>query len=170
VGDRDGLDVTLKLAAAARVRSCAMGQATLALRNLLIKAAIFVVLAAALAWAVGGTLFGSHRVNFPAVDWDGREWAVQVIGNGQRPDRVRWRLLSRRGEEPWIVHPVSETGVWRDLIGPVADKDGLRLAVASEASAGKNWQMVTFSRADAAPIVTALPAEPTNRALPTAGN
>jgi hypothetical protein len=30
--------------------------------------------------------------------------------------------------------------------------------------------MVTFSRADAAPIVTALPAEPTNRALPTAGN
>jgi len=75
-----------------------MGQATLALRNLLIKAAIFVVLAAALAWAVGGTLFGSHRVNFPAVDWDGREWAVQVIGNGQRPDRVRWRLLSRQGE------------------------------------------------------------------------
>ena len=96
-----------------------MGQATLALRNLLIKAAIFVVLAAALAWAVGGTLFGSHRVNFPAVDWDGREWAVQVIGNGQRPDRVRWRLLSRQGEEPWAVHPVSETGVWRDLIGPV---------------------------------------------------
>jgi hypothetical protein len=69
VGDRDGLDVTLNRAAAARVRSCAMGQATLALRNLLIKAAIFVVLAAALAWAVGGTLFGSHRVNFPAVDW-----------------------------------------------------------------------------------------------------
>lgn len=147
-----------------------MGQATLALRNLLIRVAIFVVLAALLAWAVGGTLFGSHRVNFPAVDWDGREWAVQVIGNGQRPDRVRWRLLSRQGEAPWVVHPVSETGVWRDLIGPVADKDGLRLAVASEASAGKSWQMVTFLRADAAPIVTALPNEPVNRALPASGN
>ena len=35
-----------------------MGQATLALRNLLIKVGIFVLLASALAWAVGGTLFG----------------------------------------------------------------------------------------------------------------
>lgn len=143
-----------------------MGQATLALRNLLIKAAIFVVLAALLAWAVGGTLFGSHRVNFPPVDWNGREWCVQVIGNGQRPDRVRWRLLSRAGEDPWVVHPVSDTGVWRDLIGPVADAGGLRLAVATEASAGKTWQLVTFTTASPAPVLTPLPSEPSNRSLP----
>jgi len=147
-----------------------MGQATLALRNLLIKVGIFVALAAVLAWAVGGVLFGSHRVNMPAVDWDGREWSVQVIGNGQRPDRVRWRLLSRQGEQPWRVHPVSETAQWRDLIGPVADADGLRIAVAAESPSGKRWQMIQFMHADTAPVITALATEPTNRTLPVAGN
>ena len=144
-----------------------MGQATLALRNLLVKVAVFVLLASALAWAVGGTLFGSHRVDFPAVDWDGREWAVQVIGNGRQPDRVRWRLLWRHGEEPWVVHPVSESGQWRDLIGPIADADGLRLAVATEGQGGKAWQMIRFSNATAAPTSTPLAGEPTDRRLPT---
>ncbi|MEI6273667.1 MAG: hypothetical protein WCQ03_09375, partial [Phycisphaerae bacterium] len=95
-----------------------MGQATLAFRNLLVRAAIFVVLAAILAWFVGGTLFGKHRVNFPALTWDGREWAAQVIGNGTRPDEVQWRLLSKSGEDPWHVMPISETGQWRQLVGP----------------------------------------------------
>ena len=143
-----------------------MGQATLAVRDFLIRVAIFVVLAALLAWAVGGTLFGSHRVNFPAIDWDGREWAVQVIGNGRQPDRVRWRLLWKRGEDPWTIHPVSETAQWRDLIGPVADADGLRVAVATEGQAGKNWMIIRFSKADAAPTVGTLPTEPTDRRLP----
>ena len=145
-----------------------MGQATLALRNLLIRAAVFVLLASALAWAVGGTLFGSHRVDFPAVDWDGREWAVQVIGNGRQPDRVRWRLLWRHGEDPWGVHPVSESGQWRDLVGPIVDAEGLRLAVATEGQAGKTWQLIQFSKADAAPVSTPLPAEPSDRRLPVA--
>jgi len=143
-----------------------MGQATLAVRDFLIRVAIFVVLAALLAWAVGGTLFGSHRVNFPAVDWDGREWAVQVIGNGRQPDRVRWRLISRRGEDPWTVHPVSETGQWRDLVGPVADAGGLRMAVASEGPGGKTWQLIRFQKADAAPVVSTLATEPLDRRLP----
>ena len=145
-----------------------MGQATLAVRDFLIRAAIFVVLAALLAWAVGGTLFGSHRVNFPAIDWDGREWAVQVVGNGRQPDRVRWQLVWRKGEEPWTVHPVSEAGQWRDLVGPVADADGLRLAVAAEGTGGTRWQMIRFSRADAAPIVGTLDQEPVDRRLPVA--
>lgn len=145
-----------------------MGQATLALRNLLIRAAIFVLLASALAWAVGGTLFGSHRVDFPAIDWDGREWSVQVIGNGRQPDRVRWRLLWRHGEDPWVVHPVSDGAQWRDLVGPIADADGLRLAVATEGQSGKTWQLVRFSKADAAPACTPLAAEPTDRRLPVA--
>ena len=143
-----------------------MGQAALAFRNLLIKAAIFVAMAALLAWAVGGTLFGSHRVNFPAVDWGGREWAAQVIGNGRQPDRVRWRLVSRAGEEPWMVHPVSESGPWRDMIGPVSDASGLRLAVATEQAGGKSWQLITFTSAATPPTVTPLPTEPTDRRLP----
>ncbi len=147
-----------------------MGQATLALRNLLIKVSIFVLLAASLAWAVGGTLFGSHRVNFPAVDWDGREWAAQVIGNGTRPDRVRWRLLSRQGEQPWTVHPVSESGAWRDLLGPIADSNELRLAVATESTAGRSWKLITFSRATEAPTVTPLSGEPSNRMLVSGDN
>jgi len=143
-----------------------MGQATLALRNLLIKAAIFVALAAALAWAVGGTLFGSHRVHLPAVDWDGREWCVQVTGNGQRPDRVRWHLLSRTGEDPWQRHAVSDQHVWRDLVGPVADGQGLRMAAAAEDSAGKRWMLVRFTDAAEPPVVTPLPAAPADRNLP----
>ncbi|NBX25796.1 MAG: hypothetical protein EBQ99_07070 [Planctomycetes bacterium] len=144
-----------------------MGQAALAFRNLLIKAAVFVAMAALLAWAVGGTLFGSHRVNFPAVDWGGREWAAQVIGNGRQPDRVRWCLVSRAGEGPWQVHPSSDGGPWRDMIGPVADANGLRLAVATEQGGGKSWQLLTFSTADAAPAITPLAQEPADRRLPT---
>jgi hypothetical protein len=143
-----------------------MGQAALAFRNFLVKVAIFVALAALLAWAVGGTLFGSHRVNFPAVDWGGREWAAQVIGNGRQPDRVRWCLVSRVGEEPWQVHPVSDAGPWRDMIGPVADASGLRVAVATEQAGGKSWQLVVFSNASGAPTLTPLPGEPTDRRLP----
>lgn len=143
-----------------------MGQATLALRNFLIRVAIFVMLAALLAWAVGGTLFGSHRVNFPAVDWDGREWAVQVVGNGRQPDRVRWLLVSRRGEDPWTVHPVAEAGQWRDLVGPVADQNGLRMAVASEGPGGKTWELVIFERGDAPPRRSPLPGAPMDRSLP----
>jgi hypothetical protein len=143
-----------------------MGQAALAFRNFLVKAAIFVALAALLAWAVGGTLFGSHRVNFPAVDWAGREWAAQVIGNGRQPDRVRWCLVTRAGEAPWQVHPVSDAGPWRDMIGPVADVHGLRMAVATEQAGGKRWQLVVFTTPDAAPSLTPLPGEPSDRRLP----
>lgn len=143
-----------------------MGQATLALRDFLIRIALFVALAAVLAWAVGGTLFGSHRVNFPAVDWDGREWSVQVVGNGRQPDRVRWFLISRRGEEPWKVHAVSEAAQWRDLVGPVADAGGLRVAVASEATGGKTWELLVFERADAEPRRTPMPEGPLDRTLP----
>jgi len=143
-----------------------MGQAALAFRNFLVKVAIFVALAALLAWAVGGTLFGSHRVNFPAVDWGGREWAAQVVGNGRQPDRVRWCLVSRAGEEPWQVHPVSEAGPWRDMVGPVADAGGLRVAVATEQAGGRSWQMVEFSAPGEAPQFTPLSGEPSDRRLP----
>ena len=134
-----------------------MGQATLAFRNLLVRAAIFVVLAAALAWFVGGTLFGKHRVNFPAISWDGREWAAQVIGNGTRPDEVRWRLLSKLGEEPWTVMPISEIGQWRTLVGPNVDDQGLWIKVAENVSPDApelKWTLIRFAKANSQPTKT----------------
>ena len=133
-----------------------MGQATLAFRNLLVRAAIFVVLAAALAWFVGGTLFGKHRVNFPAITWDGREWSAQVIGNGTRPDEVRWRLLSnsKTGEDSWTVMPISETGQWRQLDGPHIDEQGLWIKVAeniSNTTPELKWTLIRFTKANAEP-------------------
>ena len=136
-----------------------MGQATLAFRNLLVRAAIFVVLAAALAWFVGGTLFGKHRVNFPAIQWDGREWAAQVIGNGTRPDEVRWRLLSKTGEDPWTVMSMSETRQWRQLVGPSVDDQGLWIKVAeniSNTSPNLKWSLIRFAKANAEPTTTLL--------------
>ena len=134
-----------------------MGQATLAFRNLLVRAAIFVVLAAILAWFVGGTLFGKHRVNFPALTWDGREWAAQVEGNGTRADEVQWRLLSKSGEEPWNVMPISETGQWRQLVGPSVDEQGLWIKVAENASASSpelSWSLIRFAKANSEPTKT----------------
>ena len=134
-----------------------MGQATLAFRNLLVRAAIFVVLAAALAWFVGGTLFGKHRVNFPAITWDGREWSAQVIGNGSRPDEVRWRLLSKTGEDSWTVMPISETGQWRQLVGPSVDEQGLWIKVAENTSASSpelTWSLIQFTKANSEPTKT----------------
>ena len=136
-----------------------MGQATLAFRNLLVRAAIFVVLAAALAWFVGGTIFGKHRVNFPAITWDGREWSAQVIGNGSRPDEVRWQLLSnsKTGEDSWTVMPISETGQWRKLVGPNVDDQGLWIKVAENVSPDApelKWTLIRFAKSDAEPSKT----------------
>ena len=134
-----------------------MGQATLAFRNLLVRAAIFVVLAAILAWFVGGTLFGKHRVNFPSITWDGREWAAQVIGNGTRADEVQWRLLSKSGEDTWTVMPISETGQWRQLVGPSVDEQGLWIKVEENASASSpelTWSLIRFAKANSQPTKT----------------
>ena len=131
-----------------------MGQATLAFRNLLVRVAIFVVLAAILAWFFNGTIFGKHTVNFPAITWDGREWAAQVIGNGTRPDEVRWSLLSKLGEEPWTVVPISKTGQWRKLVGPNVDDQGLWIKVAENVSTDApelKWTLIRFTQSGSEP-------------------
>ena len=140
-----------------------MGQATLAFRNLLVRVAIFVVLAAILAWFFDGTIFGKHRVYFPSITWDGREWSAQVEGNGTRPDEVRWRLLSKLGEEPWTVVPISETGQWRKLVGPNVDDQGLWIKVAENVSTDApelKWTLIRFTQSGSEPSKTPVASVP----------
>ncbi len=144
-----------------------MGQATLAFRNLLVRAAIFVLLAAILAWFVGGTLFGKHRVTFPAITWDGRGWAAQVIGNGTRPEEIQWRLLWNLGDDEWTIAPISETGKWRQLVGPYVDEQGLWMKIAvhgSPTTSDLQWSLIRFAKANAQPTITPM----TSEALPSA--
>lgn len=106
-----------------------MGQLALGLRSLAVRLAVFVAMAALLAWALGGTLFPSpQRVNLSAWSFDGSQWNWRVSGSGSEPQPVTWTLVERRGgrarEERFGV-----AGAWRDVRGPRFDRDAMLLAV-----------------------------------------
>jgi len=80
-----------------------MGQITLGIRSLLIKGAVFFLLAALLAWVLGGTLFPrAERADYPAVQFAGAEWNVRLSVGGDRPGIARYQLMRRqaRSAEP----------------------------------------------------------------------
>jgi len=71
-----------------------LGQVALGLRSLLVRSAIFFVLAAALAWALGGTLFPRpERVEGPSVDFDSHRWNVRMSVGGDHPGEARFELM-----------------------------------------------------------------------------
>jgi hypothetical protein len=103
-----------------------MGQFLLGIRSLLIKSAVFVVMAALLAWALGGTLWpGAH-----VIDTVGS----RVIVGG---DAYFWRLTSRKavgedGSACWelmvlgsgVPRPAAADGrTWNEGAGPVTADD-----------------------------------------------
>ncbi|HMN94929.1 MAG TPA: hypothetical protein PKC43_00675 [Phycisphaerales bacterium] len=76
-----------------------MGQLTLGLRSLAIKALIFFVLAAVLAWILGGTLFPRpERVEGEPVLFGDRSWFVRLSVGGDAPGEARYELMMRDGE------------------------------------------------------------------------
>ncbi len=106
-----------------------MGQFALGIRSLVIKSAIFVVMAALLAWTLGGTLFPRAEIgDGPATVWHGANWKLRLSLGGDAPGIVRWSLVRQEGDkkpEPW---PLAGFGRWAEAAGPVASESTLYVA------------------------------------------
>jgi hypothetical protein len=84
-----------------------MGQLALGFRSLLIKVAIFFVMAGLLAWALGGTLFPKPTV----VDLPGAGDVHWRVSSGGDLHGLQWSLI-RDDQE-------IKTGHWQSAVGPV---------------------------------------------------
>jgi hypothetical protein len=105
-----------------------MGQFALGIRSLLVKAAIFVIMAALLAWALGGTLWPKPaRVDLSAVQMGGSAWFWRVTAENKRSanGNVTWQFMRAIGDED--PKPVNVTR-WRDVAGPITTSDALYFA------------------------------------------
>lgn len=128
-----------------------MGQFALGIRSLLIKGAIFVVMAALLAWALGGTLFPRpSRVELPAATFGGRDWLWRLSAYGPRAletddpqKRIQWELLWRNEQGD---KRVLDAPKWVEVAGPALHAEtmyvGGRVAVSGSESA---WTIFAVS-------------------------
>jgi hypothetical protein len=126
-----------------------MGQFALGIRSLLIKVAVFIVMAALLAWALGGTLFPRPaRAEFEAATFAGHEWIWRLSVPYRRPapddSGVRWELLYRdaRGD----TH-VLDVPPWAEKAGPVTRGERMcfagRAIHSSQGASSAGWTFVT---------------------------
>lgn len=118
---------------------------TLGLRALVVNIVLFVLLAAALAWYLGGSLLpGRQAVNFPAFEWMGDDYHFRVIGHGTTPEPVRWELLHALpdGDEERLTLGID--GKWRGIWGPLVQDRGVvvGLEVESPQDATQWWVAV----------------------------
>ena len=122
-----------------------MGQVYLGFRSLLFKIAVFVVMAALLAWVLGGTLWprvAMRPIGDPVMG--GSVVLVDQIGG----DRSSYGLaiLDSDGEigsvAPSVTDPASE--VWLEALAPVSDPRGEAAAVAFRRDSG--WVVLRFER------------------------
>lgn len=110
-----------------------MGQVYLGFRSLLVKIAVFVVMAALLAWALGGTLWPktvTRVVGVPVVV-DGTMMAL-VDQIGAERSTFGLGTLDSQGMviECW-PRPESKTPEWIEALSPVSTPDGSAGAVAA---------------------------------------
>ncbi|TVQ53538.1 MAG: hypothetical protein EA377_07750 [Phycisphaerales bacterium] len=102
-----------------------MGQLLLGFRSLIIKAAIFVVMAALLAWALGGTLWPRpHVVDGERISAAGYQYWWQMRVGGNDYDQPRWRLMMREEGRPARAFMSSGGGAedpmeFEETAGPV---------------------------------------------------
>ena len=96
----------------------AVVQVMLGLRSLLVKLAIFFVMAALLAWALGGTLFPRPEiVDHSRVTFQGAEWWLRMLAGGDQPGAVRWYLMEKTGGKSFYVEDNGSTGSFNDAFG-----------------------------------------------------
>ena len=120
-----------------------MGQFALGIRSLLIKSAVFVVMAALLAWALGGTLWPRAQTSVsPPVYFDGYRWYWQLAVGGKTPGQSRWRLWVSDGDgkaEPF------DDNLFAEVAGPIAADDGLYIAYLAPAPQS-SWTIERIER------------------------
>lgn len=110
-----------------------MSQLALGLRSLLIRLAVFFVLAATLAWILGGTLFpSSQSVTFPPFSVGSSTYAWRVTGHAQDAGPVTWTLVRFTAEGARAV-PVAVNAPWIRTWGPHLHAGGALLGVESGA-------------------------------------
>lgn len=121
-----------------------MGQLALGLRSLLVKAAVFFVMAALLAWVLGGTLFPRpERVSLPSVSFAGRTWHVRLSVGGDRPDTVRYELMAA----PTDGKPEPIGPEFADASSPVVTADALVIGMRRFPAEGGAWVLRRFDAA-----------------------
>ena len=121
-----------------------MGQFALGIRSLVIKIAIFVAMAAMLAWLLGGTLFPrAEAADGPAVTWRAATWRLRLEVGGEHHGQARWHLLRQSGDakpEFWTLAGFEQ---WSDAAGPVATESKLYVAFRDRDSA--EWTLAAIS-------------------------
>jgi len=117
-----------------------MGQFALGLRSLLIKLTIFVIMAALLAWALGGTLFPRPSVaRFEPVSFAGQRWYWKLSVGGKKDGEVRWDLMTE-GEDQKITH-FDPNRHWAEVTGPIVKGDTLYFAGRETLHPAQPWRI-----------------------------
>ena len=128
-----------------------MGQFTLGLRSLLIKATVFVVMAALLAWALGGTLWPRPQIaDFDSVVVAGRQWFWRLAVGGSNPGEVRWILMCQSPGER--AKPFDDRH-WRDVAGPIVVEEALYVAGRPTLNGNDLWRIERIADGVAYPSV-----------------
>ncbi len=119
-----------------------MGQLVLGLRSLLVRITIFVVMAALLAWALGGTLFPRPEVAArPGATFADAEWRWEVLVGGRDPG-MTWRLVRAADRRAVAI----QEGAILDAARLVVTTDALVTAYRD----GAGWRLIWFDAAGTA--------------------
>jgi hypothetical protein len=112
-----------------------MGQVALGFRSLLVKGTVFFIMAALLAWALGGTLWPrAEVVDFPSVSFDARAWFWRLSVGGRDDGEIRWTLMYAQP----LIQPFDDR-VWQEVAGPIVADDALYYAGRPSVDAG--WRI-----------------------------
>ena len=129
-----------------------MGQVALGFKNLLIKAAVFVIMAALLAWILGGELLPRPElVEMPPVRFAGKEYFWQLSVGGRQRGRMVWRMMA--AENGASAEPFDELQ-WTEVAGPIVASDGLYYAGRASEDERQLWKLV---RIEASGAITPFP-------------
>jgi hypothetical protein len=117
-----------------------MGQFALGLRSWLVKITVFVIMAALLAWALGGTLFPRPSVaKFEPVSFAGERWYWKLSVGGKNAGEVRWDLMTQ-GEDDKTA-PFDANRHWAEVAGPIVSGDTLYFAGRETLHPAQPWRI-----------------------------